>query len=265
MTSGDTEAVISNPVRARIAKDEVALGLSIRVGRSGEIAEIARLTGHDFIFIDRQHALFNIETIGHLAYAALGCGVAPFVRVRSVDDPDVGVLLDNGVTGIVFPEVRTADEARRAAAAARFAPVGSRGIKGAYTRLGASVGSGQQAAARLNEHTVVVCMLESAEGVANADSIAALDGVDGIHLGSNDYLFSIGKPGQFADPSLHDAQEAVLAAARQHGKFAGCGGDRDVARQIALVGRGFRFLTTNSDIAFLSAAAGDWVSKVRNG
>ena len=50
---------------------EVALGMPVRLGRSGDIARIAKTTGHDFIFIDCQHSLFNLETIGHIASTAL--------------------------------------------------------------------------------------------------------------------------------------------------------------------------------------------------
>ena len=65
----------------------VSLGMIVRLARSGEIARIAKTTGHDFIFIDGQHALFSVETIGHIAQTALAIGVAPLVRVRSCDDP----------------------------------------------------------------------------------------------------------------------------------------------------------------------------------
>ena len=87
--------------------------MNVRIVRSGDIARIAKTTGHDFIFIDMQHSLYSVETIGHIAQVALAIGVTPMVRVRSVDDPDTSVLLDNGVTGIVFPDVNNADEARR--------------------------------------------------------------------------------------------------------------------------------------------------------
>ena len=101
---------------------KVALGLLTRLARSGDIARIAKTTGHDFVFIDAQHAAYNIETIGHIAQAALGIGIAPLVRVRSCDDPQTQVFLDIGATGIVFPDVNTAAEAKRAVDRARFPP-----------------------------------------------------------------------------------------------------------------------------------------------
>src|SRR6478609_6606152 len=79
----------------RMRSGGIALGMNVRLGRSGDIARIAKSTGHDFIFIDTQHALFDLETLGHIASAAFACGIAPLVRVRSVGDPDVSLLLDN--------------------------------------------------------------------------------------------------------------------------------------------------------------------------
>jgi 2-keto-3-deoxy-L-rhamnonate aldolase RhmA len=110
------EDKLTNPVRQRMQAGGVSLGMPVRLGRSGDIARIARSTGHDFIFIDCQHSLFNLETIGHLASTAMACGVAPLVRVRGVDAPDVSLLLDNGAMGIVYPDINTAAEARRAVA-----------------------------------------------------------------------------------------------------------------------------------------------------
>jgi staphyloferrin B biosynthesis citrate synthase len=85
-----------------------------------------------------------------------------------------------------------------------------------------------------------------------------------LHLGSNDLLANMGKPGQFADPEIVTAQERLIAVTKAHGKYAGIGGHRDVRRQAELVRKGCRFLTTQSDIGFLSAAANQWTKGVRS-
>src|SRR5579863_6597281 len=104
---------LTNPVKERMKAGEAALGMNIRLGRSADIARIAKATGHDFIFIDVQHSIFSLETIAHIAHTALAIGVAPLVRVRRCDDPDPSLPLDNGALGIVFPDVNNAAEARR--------------------------------------------------------------------------------------------------------------------------------------------------------
>ena len=65
-----------NPVKARMRAGEVALGMIARLSRSGDVVRIAKSTGHDFIFIDAQHSLFSLETIGHMAQVGLNCGTA---------------------------------------------------------------------------------------------------------------------------------------------------------------------------------------------
>jgi SpoVK/Ycf46/Vps4 family AAA+-type ATPase len=54
---------LTNPVKDKLAAGGTALGLGVRMSRSAEIARIAHATGHDFLFIDVQHSLFNLETI----------------------------------------------------------------------------------------------------------------------------------------------------------------------------------------------------------
>ncbi|HXC14681.1 MAG TPA: aldolase/citrate lyase family protein [Stellaceae bacterium] len=256
-------ATLTNPVKERMTAGEVALGLNVRIARSGDIARIAKTTGHDFIFIDVQHSLFSLETIGHIAQAALGCGIAPLARVRSCGDPDTSLLLDNGVTGVVFPDVNNAADARRGVDAAKFAPIGKRSVSGGYPVFDYRAVPVGDSMRMLNDATLVVCMIETREGLANIEEIAAVDGVDVIHVGSNDLLTALGKPGRFDDPEIFSAIDRAIAAARSHGKFAGLGGMRNVERQVELIRKGVRFVTTQTDIGFLLAAAGRWTGDLR--
>src|SRR5215468_9061257 len=167
---------LKNPVIERMRAGDVSLGMIVRLARSGDIARIAKTTGHDFIFIDRQHSLFSLETVGHIAQAALGCGVAPLVRVRSCEDPDISLLLDGGATGIVFPDVSSAADARRALDACKFPPLGKRSIGGGYPILDLRPVPVADSMRLLNESTLVVCMIETRESLANIEDIAAVDG-----------------------------------------------------------------------------------------
>jgi 2-keto-3-deoxy-L-rhamnonate aldolase RhmA len=256
-------AALANPVKQRMHAGDVSLGLNVRLGRSGDIARIAKATGHDFIFIDAQHSIFSLETIGHMAQTALACGVAPLVRVRSCDDPDTSLLLDNGVTGIVFPDVGTAADARRGVETCKFAPIGKRSVTGGYPHFDYRPMPLSESLPLLNDATLVVCMIETRQGLGKIEEIAAVDGVDVIHIGSNDLLAALGKPGKFDDPELASALDRAIAAAAAHGKFAGCGGNRDVERQVQAIRKGVRFVTTQTDIGFLMAAASRWTGDVR--
>ncbi len=135
---------LKNPVIERMRAGDVSLGMIVRLARSGDIARIAKTTGHDFIFIDRQHALFSLETVGHIAQAALGCGVAPLVRVRSCHDLDTSLILDNGATGIIFPDINSAADAQRAVEACKFAPVGKRSVSARLSGVRSAAGAARR-------------------------------------------------------------------------------------------------------------------------
>jgi staphyloferrin B biosynthesis citrate synthase len=246
---------MKHPLKEIFKANKVALGLLTRMARSGDIARLAKTTGHDFVFVDAQHAAYNIETIGHIAQAALGLGIAPLVRVRSCDDPQTQVLLDIGATGIVFPDVNTAAEAKRAVNRSRFPPVGKRSVAGAYPIFDYRAIPMPETVAALTENTLVVCMIETPEGLENVETIAAVEGVDVVHVGLNDLLTAMGKPGAYGSPEHLNALDRVFAATKKHGKIAGVGGDRHVQRQMDSIRKGAQFLTTNSDIAFMTAEA----------
>jgi 2-keto-3-deoxy-L-rhamnonate aldolase RhmA len=256
---------IGNAALARMRAGEAALGMIVRLARSGEIAMIAATTGHDFIFIDGQHGIFDKETIAHIALAALGAGVAPVVRVRGYDDADIPQLLDAGVLGIVVPDVNTPAEAARAVEAAKFPPLGRRSVQGSYLNFGFRPVPIGEATAALNAETMLVCMIESRQALANLDEIAKVDGVDVLHIGCNDLLVDMGLPGAFGCPEIMTVLERLIEVCRANGKFAGVGGDRDIGRQRRLIERGVRFITTQADSAFLMAEAERRTKALRGG
>jgi 2-keto-3-deoxy-L-rhamnonate aldolase RhmA len=247
--------LLANPLKDMMKAGKVALGMNVRLARSGEIARIAKSSGHDFVFIDGQHAIFNPETVTHIAQTALACGITPIARVKSVDDQDVQVLLDNGVMGIVYPDVNTAAEARRGVARAKFPPLGKRSAAGGYSMFDYRPVPVSRTVPLLDDATLVVCMIETPEGVKNVEEIARVDGVDVVHIGANDLLTAMGKPGAFGDPEGAKAIDRVISATAAAGKIPGMGGDRDIPRQLEYIRRGARFITTNSEIAFIMAEA----------
>jgi 2-keto-3-deoxy-L-rhamnonate aldolase RhmA len=246
---------ITNPAKRRLEAGELALGLIVRLARSGDIARVAKSSGLDFLFIDTQHGLFALETIGHIAQTALGCGITALVRVRSCRDPNISVLLDGGATGIVFPDVNTAADARAGVNACKFAPIGRRSATSGYPLLDFRPVPQVEAVALMNRNTLVVCMIETVEGLDNVEEIAAVDGVDVVFIGLTDLTTSMGKPGALGDPEVMAAVARVAAACKTHGKFFGVGGDTNLDRQKTYIELGSQFIPTQSDAAFIMAGA----------
>jgi 2-keto-3-deoxy-L-rhamnonate aldolase RhmA len=256
------KTVWENNVLARLRQGLPAFGISVRGIRSGDIAHVAKASGHHFLFVDTQHSIFSKESLYQIAQVSASIGVAPMVRVRSVRDENSSLLLDNGFQGIIFPDVNTVDEAEHAVSICKFPPTGRRSVAGGYPMFHFSAKPLSDVTSHLNHETLVAVMIETEEGLENVEKIAAVPGIDVIHVGTNDLLTNMGLTGEFDHPKIKEAQLRVIDACKKNRIYAGCGGNRDVQRQSSFINKGVQFVTTQTDIAFLSRAASTWVSEL---
>jgi 2-keto-3-deoxy-L-rhamnonate aldolase RhmA len=245
---------VPNHTLRQLRAGKLAIGLGVNQARTVGIATMAKTAGFDWLFIDGEHSSMDGDDAAQLSTAALGAGVTPIVRVAGFEHWHASRMLDNGAQGIVFPHVDTKEEAQKVANACRYPPVGKRSMGGALAQLGfASIPVGE-AARLVNEETIVVVMIESPQGVANADEIAATKGVDALLIGTNDLCFEMGIPGQFNDPRVKDAYTKVIAACRKHGKFPGMGGMYTPELLERHIGMGVQLILSGSDFSLLMQA-----------
>jgi 2-keto-3-deoxy-L-rhamnonate aldolase RhmA len=244
-----------NSAKQRLAANQPAIGFNIRQSRTVDVAQIAKTCGFDWLFIDMEHGALDLETAAQISLAALAVGIAPIVRVPGFEHHHATRALDAGALGVVVPHVDTAEQARRIADQCRFPPNGHRSIVGALPQLGFESMPVAQAMAKADAATLVVVMIETEEAVANADAIAAVDGIDVLLIGSNDLTADMGITGQFGDPKLDSAYDVVIAAARRHGKHAGLGGIYEEKLMSHFIRKGARFVLGGSDLAFMMAGA----------
>jgi 4-hydroxy-2-oxoheptanedioate aldolase len=130
----------------------------------------------------------------------------------------ISQFLDAGMQAVQIPMIGGAEQAHAAVQAAKYAPVGARGV--AATRP-AYYGQKQPFVladylASANEQTMIITQVETREGVANAASIAQTCGVDVVFIGPNDLSQSYGQPGRLNHPdverALNEITDAVLAS-----------------------------------------------------
>ena len=248
--------VLRNPLAETLAAGRLGVALLVQKVHSVDIALAARTCGFDAISVDLEHSVIPEAAAAQICITAMQVGVTPLVRVPSHAAHHANRLLDAGACGIVAPHVNTAEEARAIVQACRFAPQGQRSVAGNWPHLGYRHWPAGDVGRIFNAATTVVVMLETPEAVANADAIAAVPGVDILHVGSTDLCESLGIPGQVADPALERCYAQVVAACRRHGKVAGAGGlaaTPDVLR--TMLRMGVRFVTAGIEWDFLMAAA----------
>jgi len=197
--------------------------------------------------------------------AAQASDTAMLLRVPSHDPVYIMRALDAGVDGIVVPTVETAEEARAVVAAAKYPPLGARGLSGGLPQLAFRSVPAAQALPALNAATLVIVQFESAASLAAMDEIVAVDGVDLVMIGSNDLLADLGIPGEFDHPKLRDAYERTVAACRKRGKHVGVGGLASRPDLVAqFVRMGARYVSTGTDLGFLMSECQKRVKQVRD-
>jgi 4-hydroxy-2-oxoheptanedioate aldolase len=245
---------VMNSARERLTRGEVSLGFGIRVARSVEIAKAMKTAGFDWLFIDLEHGAMSIETAAALAIAGLDAGIAPLVRVPKGEYSLATRLLDNGALGIVMPHIDTAVEARETVAALRYPPLGHRAVFSSLPQLGFEAVKTRELMATMNAATLLVVMVETAEGIANAAEIAAVDGVDVLLVGTNDLSIDLGIPGELGHDKIAAAYRDVIAACRAHGKWPGMGGVYHEPLMRRYIEMGCRFLQAGGDLGFMLEA-----------
>jgi len=258
------DPLIRNHLREKLARNEVAASMTVRAFRGIEIARIAATAGFDSIYVDIEHNTLSIDTACQICMAALDAGITPLVRVpgRSLDM--IGRLLDGGALGVIAPHVRTAEDAARIVACAKFPPLGERGAGGPLPHLHYRTIPPAIANAALNAATMVVIMIETLAALENVAAIAAVPGVDLLMIGTNDLCAEQGITGQFDDPFVHAAYGRTIAAARAAGKHVGVGGLAGRPDLVAaFVKAGARYVSTGTDLGFLLGAATEKAAFVR--
>lgn len=222
--------------------------------------EVTAAAGVDFLCIDWEHAQIGRERIEDLVRAADVHGVPAMVRVPGHAPEAIAAALDAGAAGVLVPRVSTAAQARAAVEAMRYPPVGGRGVgPGRAAAYGYRIPDYLAAA---NASLLLAIQVETAEGLANIEAIAAVEGIDVIFVGPGDLSVSIDAMGPEEHSKLEAAIMAIAQASERAGRTVGIfrPSPDDVDRWIAA---GIRFFILASDTMFLGASVATGIGAAR--
>ncbi len=139
-------------------------------------------SGFDFLWIEMQHSPLTYQDVARMIWACRDAPAIPFIRVPDATEGDIQKATDIGALGIIVPMVDSVEKVQNAVTFAKYPPLGKRSQGGGQYR--ALWGDDYRATA--NENIMVVAMIESPAGVAIADEIAAVPGVDVVFAASTD-------------------------------------------------------------------------------
>lgn len=207
-----------NPVRARLEAGEPVIALTMTTNNV-EAAALAATLGFHFLWVEMEHSPITLETLRSMVLATRGLPAMVFARVPVVELWTAKRVLDQGVSGVIFPFCSTPELARRAVEACRYPPHGRRGSgAGLATATWPAAGVYYDSA---DANVMVIGVIEEAAAVEAIDEIAATPGLDVLFIGTSDLSFSLGLRGRQDEPALAAAIERVVLAGKKHGKLLG--------------------------------------------
>lgn len=217
------------------------------------VGRIAGLAGYDFIWIDMEHNYISFESLLSLVFAIKTTGTDVIVRAPQDDLTATKKIIEMGVDGIIFPMIRTAEEANRLLSYTLYSPHGRRGFGpmnavgyGAFD-VGEYVGSNHKTMCRFIQ-------IEHIDAVKNIDEIMKNEFIDGYIIGANDLSGSINElTNVFGENTTALVKEAI-AKLRANGKYVGLStGDLSESTFRHWHDMGVDMISAGADFDFLTA------------
>jgi 2-keto-3-deoxy-L-rhamnonate aldolase RhmA len=215
---------IWNPVKLKMIQGGKVTGGTVFSSTDPETYCAMANAGYDFVWTEMQHNSRDWESVARMWAACPHAKAVPGVRIAYTDEREIQHALDAGALVLVVPTVDTVEEAIEARNWAYFPPLGRRSNGGGQA-FDPTVWGGVPGGYRntINDNIVLVLMIETLEGLKNAEGIAKVPGVTAVFAASGDLGnfsgFRQGTPDyERAINIVHDA--ALKARVRLCGPFA---------------------------------------------
>lgn len=243
-----------NTVKAALRRGEPQIGTWLSLASPIAARFMAR-TGFRWLTVDVEHSPANWETAALVFGAIADAGCVPMARVPFNSLENAKRALDAGAYGVVFPMCCCREEAEAAVAACRYPPHGRRSVGGGMHTLNFDA-SADEYYRRANDEVIVIVQAEHVEAVRRCDDIFGVPGIDGMFVGPNDLLASMGRPPAMEtdDREFVEALARLSSSARAHGIAPGIHvADAAAARRRAA--EGWQFIAVSSELGFMLQAA----------
>ena len=250
-----------NSFEAAIKSGQKQIGMWVTLA-DGLSAEVVAGAGYDWVVIDTEHSPGDMMDTAAQLQAFAGTSTTVLARPAWNDAVMIKRLLDLGAQGLVIPMIQSVEEAKQAIAATRYPPHGIRGVSGGTraTNFGRIKGYQNE----IDDQLTVILQLESAAAIAQADKIAALDGVSGIFFGPADIAADIGHLG---NPMHEDVWALIKPAAQKLSDMGMPVGTlvMDTAFAADLLNENFTFVAAGTDGAIFASAVDHVLTTVKSG
>ena len=251
----------TNTAKRALADGKPTFGTWLSLGDLFATRLLAR-TGFAWLTLDMEHSAIDWSQAAAIFATIADAGGVPLARVPKGNHDYIKRVLDAGAYGIVVPMVDTVQQATIAIRAAKYPPLGNRSLGGGMHSLNFGCTS-QEYYRGANDQIMVVLQTESPTGLANAEEIYSLPGVDAIFVGPVDLRANMRKPDgtEATDEEFEAAIQKVIATGKKVGTPTGMHVmDPDTARMRAE--QGMQFIAIGSELRMMTQRATEIVRAV---
>ena len=227
-----------NRIKKKLERGEV---VSVLEGfHTAEIVDFLGPLGFDGVWVETEHGAIDFREIQNITRACDLWGMTSLIRVNRVDYGLIYRTLDQGAQGVIIPHVDTAEQAREVVRAARYGPIGARGMYSSRQAHGLDL---VEYFEKANDETLIVVMIEDVKAVENLPEILEIDHIDVFFVAPSDLAQSMGLIGQMNHPKVRQTVSDTVKRIADSGRTAGAIAWESTAEEV--VAAGARFLMTS--------------------
>lgn len=209
-----------NRAKQKLLSGGVAVGITINFAHPG-LAEYLALLGYDCLVVDGEHGAIMDDQVEELARVADLTGAAALVRLP-LNPALIQRYLGMGISGLQVPQVQSLEEAQTVISAAKFPPIGQRGLGNMRAGLyGLAEGNLTRVMEEANRESILMIQIEDRRGMAELPEILRIPEIDVVLIGHNDLSADLGRPGEVNHPEVVSAVNEIARQVNEAGKAAG--------------------------------------------
>ena len=208
---------------------------------------------YDTIWIDTEHHPIDLESLNMMLFVIAHRKPASIVRVVNNDPSTVKPILDMGVDGIIFPNVKDAEEARQCVAAATYPPDGIRGYAPGRGALMYGKIDNDEYIQHYSKKIWKIIQIEDYHAVDKIDEILDVPGISGLLVGPWDMSGSMGVLNQTDHPELKKRFDYLMERANARGVMVAVA---CMPHQMPeWLARGAKWINMGADLGFVAMGA----------
>ncbi len=212
---------ILNRLKYSLNNNKVTLGTWIQIAHPSIVEIIAYNCSDklDWICIDMEHGVIDIESMTNLIRTIEKFNIVPIVRIPKNDYIWIHRVLDAGAKGLIIPMILNASEASEVVLEAMYPPVGKRSF--GYSRANFYGADFDNYVKNINSEVSIIVQIEHIDAINNLDFILSTPGIDGTFIGPYDLSGSMGILGDFSNEKYKQVLSCYFSKSKKYSKPTG--------------------------------------------